>query len=318
PRDARGNAARESVRDYFAAVSGVDHHFGRLLQALEESGAAENTIVVFTADHGEMMGSHGRMQKGVVYEESFRVPFLIRYPGQLRPGTDSLHLNVTDIMPTLLGLMGLRDRIPAQVEGTDYSHALRTGGGQRPASTFFLTGLGSPDRGVRGVRTDRYTFTVGAAGSGPVILFDRQNDPYQLENVAPAHPEVCRQLLDELNRWLVKTNDPWKRLPWPIIPKGAFPVRRHAGGFTVDFEEDPAADLWAATSSAFAALTEKTDEVLGGKRSLKCDTTASGERFHEFLRLHDLLLPNKEYEVTYRYRVLAASEETRFYTVVRS
>jgi hypothetical protein len=171
---------------------------------------------------------------------------------------------------------------------------------------------------VRGVRTDRYTFTVGAAGSGPVILFDRQNDPYQLENVAPAHPEVCRQLLDELNRWLVNTNDPWKRLPWPIIPKGAFPVRRHAGGFTVDFEEDPAADLWAATSSAFAALTEKTDEVLGGKRSLKCDTTASGERFHEFLRLHDLLLPNKEYEVTYRYRVLAASEETRFYTVVRS
>ena len=80
PWGEQGNLARQSVADYFAGVTGVDEQIGRILKALEASGQAENTIVVFTSDHGEMMGSHGLMAKVVPYEESFRIPLVIRWP----------------------------------------------------------------------------------------------------------------------------------------------------------------------------------------------------------------------------------------------
>jgi arylsulfatase A-like enzyme len=99
--------ARRSMKNYLAQVTGVDDQFGRILGELSRLGLDEDTIVVFTSDHGNCLGSHEQMTKNVHYEESMRVPFIIRWTGTLAPRTDDLLLSTPDIHPTLLELMGL-------------------------------------------------------------------------------------------------------------------------------------------------------------------------------------------------------------------
>jgi arylsulfatase A-like enzyme len=203
--------AKQHVKNYFAAVTGTDDQFGRILDALKEQQLEDNTIVVFTADHGEMMGSHNLMHKGVPYEESIGIPFIIRWPGRIPARRDDLLLTPADMMPSLLGLMGLTDCIPREVEGSDYSSVMLGGPGRRPTSALYLVCVG-PQGGRRGLRTHRYTFTITPRKDGKkeILLFDNQKDPYQLNNIAESSPKVVRELTDELSRWLGKTNDPWK------------------------------------------------------------------------------------------------------------
>lgn len=107
---------------YFASVTGVDRAFGQILDALTELGLDKNTIVVFSSDHGETMCSQRTDDpKNSPYAESMNVPFLVRYPGRLTPRVDDLMLSSPDIMPTLLGLAGLADSIPAEVQGRNYA-----------------------------------------------------------------------------------------------------------------------------------------------------------------------------------------------------
>ena len=212
--DSRGQAI-EHVRNYFAAISGIDEQFGRILQALDEAGLKENTIVIFTSDHGEMMGSHGLMGKSVWYDESFLVPFIIRWPGYIPPGWDNLLFGAPDIMPTLLGLMGFNKLIPDTIDGTDYAAALLGEKGQRPQSAFYI--LTHPHDSTladrRGVRTDRYIFVVSREGGmESVILHDNQADPFQLENIAEEQPVLVDSLKEMVNQWLIKTGDTWAEL----------------------------------------------------------------------------------------------------------
>jgi len=202
--------AQRNIRDYFAAVSGVDDAFGQILKAIDKAGLADDTVVVFSSDHGEMMGSHGRTGKTCPYEEAFRIPLIVRWPGRIPRGNDGLHINVPDYMPTLLGLMGLKDKIPSKVQGTNYSNAFLGRDIKKPGSTFYMRcSVNKPHS--RGVRTDRYTFVVEKEddNSFNYILFDNQNDPYQLKNIADESPELSDRLKAELNRWLKATNDPW-------------------------------------------------------------------------------------------------------------
>lgn len=95
----------ESVRYYFASVTGVDRAFGKILDALKELGLDKNTIVVFASDHGETMCSQRTNDpKNSPYSESMNTPFLVRYPDKLKPRVDNLMMSSPDIMPTLLGL----------------------------------------------------------------------------------------------------------------------------------------------------------------------------------------------------------------------
>ena len=111
-------AKAESARYYFASVTGVDRAFGQILDALEELGLDENTIVVFSSDHGETMCSqHTDDPKNSPFSESMNVPFIVRFPGKIKPRLDDLMLSSPDIMPTLLGLAGLSGSIPATVQG---------------------------------------------------------------------------------------------------------------------------------------------------------------------------------------------------------
>lgn len=112
----------ESARYYFASVTGVDRAFGQILDALKELGLDKNTIVVFASDHGETMCSqHTEDPKNSPYSESMNVPFLVRFPNKIKPRVDDLMLSSPDIMPTLLGLAGLADSIPAEVQGRNYA-----------------------------------------------------------------------------------------------------------------------------------------------------------------------------------------------------
>jgi arylsulfatase A-like enzyme len=191
----------------------VDEQFGRILQCLKDEGLEGNTIVVFTSDHGEMMGSQGRMYKSVWYEESLGIPFLIRWPGRIRPGREDLLLSVPDVMPTLLGLMGLERHIPSQVEGADYSGILLRRQGHRPASAIYLNhDPGSPELGARGVRTLRYTYVIDrTVGGEERYLFDNLKDPYQMRNLIGAKPALEKELQAEVDVWLERTGDPWRK-----------------------------------------------------------------------------------------------------------
>ncbi|MBT5875589.1 MAG: sulfatase [Candidatus Latescibacteria bacterium] len=209
-----GDVAREHGKNYFGAITGVDDQFGRLLRCLDEEGLKEDTIVVFTSDHGEMMGSHGRYSKTIWYDESLLVPFIIRWPGHIQAGVDDLLLSTPDLMPTLLTMMGCADDIPNSVEGTDLSGAFLGSEYTRPESALYLNvDPEYPEGGLRGVRTRRYTFVIDRDRGRPdrYVLHDNQSDPYQLENVADERPETVRELVQELNGWLAKTGDPWLR-----------------------------------------------------------------------------------------------------------
>ena len=208
-----GDYYREHILDYYAMVTGVDDQLGRILTALEEESPAQDTIVLFTSDHGDCLGIHNRQSKSTYYEESVRIPFLIRWPGRIEPRVDDLLISVPDIGPTVLDLMGLGDEIPSGVEGTSYASIMLSGGGERPSSQFYVYPHPTrKDYGDRGVRTHRYTMVINRTPDDPteqVVLFDNENDPYQLTNIAGRRPDTVRQLVEEeLTPWLTRTGDP--------------------------------------------------------------------------------------------------------------
>jgi len=200
------NDPRRCTRIYFSLVTGVDRQLGRVLEALEKTGEADNTVVVFTSDHGEMLGSHGVMGKNYYEDESFLVPFVIRYPEKIKAHADDLLLGTVDIMPSVLGLMGLGGRIPDTVEGVNYARGIATGdysGCPRPKSALYL------NMTRKGVRTDRYTYVVHDDGRAEVV--DNLKDPYQLEKLPPSAipPADLAMLKQELGTRLALASDKW-------------------------------------------------------------------------------------------------------------
>ena len=223
--DQWGKYYRKNIRNQLAMVTGVDEQFGRIMEALEKAGMDKNTIVVFTSDHGDCLGKHGQISKSNPYEESMHVPFIIRWTGRIRPRLDSLLFSTPDIYPTLLGLMGFEGDIPASVQGTNFA-GLLTGEKivEQPTSQlYFMTddqlynppsGTSGPflASGERGVRTSRYTLSIRRGPNNQITstLWDRKDDPREMNNIAAQHPEIIKELVEkELNPWLKKTRDPW-------------------------------------------------------------------------------------------------------------
>lgn len=206
--------AREAVAGYYAHIAALDDCIGDILKTSEECGVEENTIFVFTSDHGDMLYSHGQTNKQKPWDESVRVPFLLRYPAALgRTGrVIDMPINTPDIMPTLLGLCGLV--IPDAVEGRDFSAVVR--GTQPPDNDAALIMCPVPfhqwnyqqgGREYRGVRTRRYTYVRDL--KGPWLLYDNQADPYQLINLCnnPEHAQTQQELDKMLSARLKETND---------------------------------------------------------------------------------------------------------------
>jgi arylsulfatase A-like enzyme len=138
----RAPQAGESVKGYFGAISGIDDQVGRLLRCLRDEGLEEDTLVVFASDHGEMMGSHGRMQKSIWHQESMGVPFLLRQPGKIPVGKRcDVLLGMPDVMPTILGLLGLGSHVPGSVEGSDFSPAILGKDQARPDALLYMNAV---------------------------------------------------------------------------------------------------------------------------------------------------------------------------------
>lgn len=215
PADTRwGKHYRQQIRHYYAMITGVDEQVGRILDALDELNMADNTLFVFTSDHGNCLGIHNHNTKNVPQEESMRIPLLMRLPGKLEPRRDGLLISVPDMFPTMLGLMGLESEIPEVVDGIDYASLLLTGEGDRPSSQMYINiPVEAPSKGRRGVRTDRYTLIIDRMPKQEerVLLYDRKADPYQLENLAEKRLELVEKLMrEELGPWLDRTGDPWE------------------------------------------------------------------------------------------------------------
>lgn len=217
----------ESVRYYFASVTGVDRAFGQILDALEELGLDKNTIVVFSSDHGETMCSQRTDDpKNSPYSESMNVPFMVRYPEKVKPRVDDLMLSSPDIMPTLLGLAGLGQSIPAEVQGHNYAPLFFDAQAEveRPTGALYIQNVdGEKDAegnvlnyfpSARGFKTARYTLALYIDRKEhkltKSLLFDDKNDPYQMNNLPlDEHADVVRQLCSEMGKVLKEIDDPW-------------------------------------------------------------------------------------------------------------
>jgi arylsulfatase A-like enzyme len=187
PEAGRDNA-RKTLAGYYAHCTALDDCFGELRRTLQDAGLEDNTLLVFTSDHGDLLGSHGAYKKQRPYDEAIRVPLLLRWPKGLGAKARRLDapINSEDLMPTLLGLCSVP--IPPSVEGLDYSSYIR--GGKSPGDGATVICCVSPfgewvrrngGKEYRGVRTTRYTYVRDL--SGPWLLYDNKADPYQTNNL---------------------------------------------------------------------------------------------------------------------------------------
>lgn len=179
---------QNDLRGYYAHMTAIDDCMGQLWQTLQEKGLEENTLIVFTSDHGDLLGSHNAWNKQQPYDESIRVPFLIHYPKGLgTKGRKSAALiNSPDIMPTLLGFSGIK--IPKTVEGVDFSANFL--GKKKNKVSYTLLSCVQPfgqwprnkgGKEYRGLMTEKYTYVRDL--NGPWLFFDREKDPFQLDNL---------------------------------------------------------------------------------------------------------------------------------------
>jgi len=223
--------SRKELAQYYGNISALDHGFGRMMGFLEERNLAENTIICFSSDHGDLRNSHGTFRhcneavrqmwspqfrasdKHLPYEEAVHVPFLLRYDGAVAPGQRINTLfNSVDVMPTLLSLAGIDP--PPTVQGRDLSHSVLGKEGPEPDSVY-LQGLGPhrrwnapKTRHWRGVRDHRWLYARWYGGN-QTWLFDRQNDPWEMVNLAGEsdYADVQSSMEEKLRTWMRRTGD---------------------------------------------------------------------------------------------------------------
>lgn len=189
---------------YFRCISAADDNVGRLLQALDELGLADDTVVVFTSDNGYYQGEHGLGDKRSVYDESLRIPLVVRYPRLIAKGTtrDELVLNI-DVAPTFLDLAGVAASREMQGRswkpllagrGTDWRHSF--------LAEYFLEGTYPTTPTIAALRTDTAKLITYPGHDEWTELFDLAQDPYETRNLAadPRHREMLERMKAEFAR----------------------------------------------------------------------------------------------------------------------
>ncbi len=216
---------RRKKREYFAAVSGLDENFGRLMEYLKASGLEKDTLVVLSADHGDCMGSHGLYGKNIWYEESIRIPLYFRGP-EIQPGKTDVLFSSPDHMPTILNLLGVP--VPDTVEGRDLSPFILGTQGEEPQHAFLCMMPGMPELtgayrklgmdpkafGWRGIRTKEKTYILDRGcvpGETPRrLLYDNIRDPYQLTPRLLSKDDPEAKVWDGIiKEYLQKLRDPF-------------------------------------------------------------------------------------------------------------
>ncbi len=222
---------RRDTADYYGMITAMDVEFGRIIQYLKEQDLYDDTVIVFSSDHGEHMGVHGyghpdddwlpenmRAAKGTPYEESVHIPLIIKDAGVTRKHNRNRgFIGSVDFLPTILGLCGIE---PPQCQGTDYSEAIIETE-DIPNDTVYLQNLGTgmPTRSAwvgfwRGIKTERYTYarTQNAWLDGETrLLIDRKHDPNEEHNFIndPAYSEIAASLEKTLLEKIAEYRDPF-------------------------------------------------------------------------------------------------------------
>ncbi len=176
------------LKDYYATANGLDRNIGKLLDYLDETGLAKNTIVVYSSDQGFYLGEHGWFDKRFIYEESLRTPLIVRYPGVVKPGTtiDQLVANI-DWAPTMLDLASAK--IPSDMQGKSFFPLLKAADPQkvpwRQAVYYHYYEFPQPHHVFPhfGLRTERYKLVYFYDGPNSWELFDLQKDPTEMSNI---------------------------------------------------------------------------------------------------------------------------------------
>lgn len=205
PRDEE--EVRQHIADYYAMITHMDAQIGRVVQALKDRGIYEDTIIVYTADHGLSVGQHGLMGKQNVYDHSVRIPFIVRGPGVpegLR--IQSLSSNI-DIFPTVADLSGVP--IPPDTDGLSLMPLIREEEAVRPVVCTVYRDV------QRMVKDDRwkliryYHSPVTNTGADRIQLFDLQDDPWETNDVSlvAANEPHIKRLAGELERWMEESGD---------------------------------------------------------------------------------------------------------------
>ncbi|MEZ4970951.1 MAG: sulfatase [Flavobacteriaceae bacterium] len=229
--------AKKDLAGYYAHIAALDDMIGKLIKNLKESGQMDNTIILFTSDHGDLLGSHGAYKKQQPYEESVRVPMLYYLPEKLQiaAGERDALMNSEDIMPTLLALCNIP--IPNTVEGLDYRPYME--GKEKIGHTALLScvqpfgqwnKVQHGGREYRAIKTLQYTYARDL--NGPWLLFDNINDPYQLFNLVgnEGYTTIQNDLEKDLSHRLKETGDEFlsgmeyvKRWGYPVDATGTVP-----------------------------------------------------------------------------------------------
>lgn len=222
PLSHRNPSYLKTLKEYYGAISGIDDQFGRLIKFLKEQDLYEDTVIVLSADHGEMMGAHGLMGKNIWYEESINIPLIIKGPDIIAGKTDSL-LSSIDHMPTLLDYLEVD--IPETVQGRSFATIFSGNKEDSETKEVFLSmipgmpnlvepyrqrGLNNKAYGWRGLRTKQHTYVVDN-GCHPDdqtrrLIYDNHKDPLQLnpkvlhkdEGDAKAYDQILHSYLKEI------------------------------------------------------------------------------------------------------------------------
>jgi arylsulfatase A-like enzyme len=192
------------IKDYLRCVASMDENVGRLLDYLDQSGLATNTIVIYTSDQGFFLGDHGWFDKRFMYEESLRMPLLVRWPGHIKPGTknDAMVMNI-DFAPTLLEATGVA--VPEDMQGRSFLAALEGRRLKRWRASMYYRYYHYPgDHQVQphyGVRTERHKL-IYFNKLDEWELYDLEKDPRELKNVHAerAYAGTVKKLKAELAR----------------------------------------------------------------------------------------------------------------------
>lgn len=208
--------ARKELQGYYAHCTATDEAIGRILDQIEALNLSENTILVLSADHGEMMGAHGirPFTKQLAWDESIKVPFLIRYPGinEHKGAIVNAPINTPDILPSLLGLANID--IPESIEGEDLSGLIKSPDPEVDRAALvmnvcpFTSEYKYPE--YRAIRTKQYTYARTLEGASK--FFDNKQDPYQMNNLVDQaeYADLQLKLDKKLNAALENIGDDFR------------------------------------------------------------------------------------------------------------
>jgi arylsulfatase len=226
-------------RSYYGAISHIDREVGLILNELDAAGVADNTIVVFSSDHGDQMLEHGLMGKNCFFESSVRVPFMIRFPGHVRAAQHDELVESVDLLPTLFELAGVPE--PYENQGRSLIGLISTAGGNySPRQAVFSENVipeviaggresfefikGQGIRGIRHpdakmVRTKRWKYVYYPEGFEE--LYDLQTDPNEMNNLADVaeQREQIYEMKDRLLHWLTTADEPDQIAPRWLRPE---------------------------------------------------------------------------------------------------